>query len=483
MAHTKGAKDPNLVPQFLNRMLGLEIARQEQVLAYFTKYLEKHVKIAKREDNLDTGVTELAGRSLKIVKERKIPMAKAACGALTMYTVEADRGCTYKEALAKLSDARAAAEAKRAAQLRAEKEKPKLEKPKPKAAGKGKGAAAPAAAKAPSFKRGSKQAAFDVDDDDDMSNFIVDDDDADFEDEGSEGDAESQQDMYKGFIDQRSRSQNKFGDRDGFYLHHSAKGRSQVSQAITPVLVLEVGGSSVHGVSASTGQWKKVFPFGTGVADYGFFNRHDFKGPSEYQRIERMWTKIFNQRELGCLHDCTPTNRPEWCQGRGKCWKESRMETRVILFGPVLSILDILDAFTCKARNEWENSGSDKKKRKSRGHILKCIERVPDGAGAAAAAAAGPLRSVIGMEVDEWWADMIAGWLSRVHLRDDELWTTDDDGNPFPACLGGTQGAKRRAGKVDDLGCALPDEPGGAAAGGGGGAAAAAAAAMTTAGT
>ena len=46
---------------FLNRLLGLELAAQEALLAYFTTVMEGKIQAAKKEGTYDEGVQELKG--------------------------------------------------------------------------------------------------------------------------------------------------------------------------------------------------------------------------------------------------------------------------------------------------------------------------------------------------------------------------------------------------------------------------------------
>jgi hypothetical protein len=95
------------VKKFLNRLIGLPIAGQRRLFDAFTEQLEEIIWAARRDGKYDEGITDVTGSSVTLEQEEAtlwtdpISRAQTRCAL-----VQIDRGVSYKEALAKLDEAR-----------------------------------------------------------------------------------------------------------------------------------------------------------------------------------------------------------------------------------------------------------------------------------------------------------------------------------------------------------------------------------------
>jgi len=99
-------KNRNDVGKFLNRILGLEVKRQNLIFNYFCLCLDALTEAAKREGRFNDGVTDIRGNSILMIGQPTIVFKEVQLGAsVTKHAViHVDRGIPYLQALSKFND-------------------------------------------------------------------------------------------------------------------------------------------------------------------------------------------------------------------------------------------------------------------------------------------------------------------------------------------------------------------------------------------
>ncbi|KAK7232597.1 hypothetical protein SO694_00035161 [Aureococcus anophagefferens] len=90
---------------FLNRLLGLTLVRQNLIFDYFSKLVDHHVRVARREGKYDEAIAEVKGHRVEITDETVLQAETSTRGELVHLNVEVDRGIPWDEALAVLASA------------------------------------------------------------------------------------------------------------------------------------------------------------------------------------------------------------------------------------------------------------------------------------------------------------------------------------------------------------------------------------------
>jgi len=92
---TTGRK--RIVPKFLNRILGLSMAKQSLLMDSFLSFVEVEIKAAKSAGKMDVGIKTLTGQSVDIVdKPRSFRFSEDS--QTKVYKVCIDKGLTYEAA-------------------------------------------------------------------------------------------------------------------------------------------------------------------------------------------------------------------------------------------------------------------------------------------------------------------------------------------------------------------------------------------------
>ncbi|KAH8091947.1 hypothetical protein JL720_5521 [Aureococcus anophagefferens] len=98
------------VAKFLNRILGLEVSRQQYLFDYFARYLEKTIKAAIRDGEYQKGITTFQGRSVAFVSESVVGgVPTPSAHDLVMHDIAVDIGTDFEAALAILNESRSTA--------------------------------------------------------------------------------------------------------------------------------------------------------------------------------------------------------------------------------------------------------------------------------------------------------------------------------------------------------------------------------------
>ena len=102
---TPDNKTEGVVARFLNRILGLEISRQQWLFDYFARYLELTIKAALRDGTYQQGIHSVAGRKIKFLDARPLRLKTPADTPVQVQQIAVDKGLHYKDAVAKLKEA------------------------------------------------------------------------------------------------------------------------------------------------------------------------------------------------------------------------------------------------------------------------------------------------------------------------------------------------------------------------------------------
>ena len=235
------------VAKFLNRILGLEVSRQQYLFDYFARYLEKTIKAAIRDGQYQKGIMTLAGRSVAFSSHKVVAgVPTPSVHDLVMHDVAVDVGMDFEAALAKLDESRSSA----------------------------------------------KDEAVDIDDDDD--------DDAGRRASGSHGWMSTRGGNLRvtnvsggttGFRAPTAAAKERFGDRDGFRL---LKQNGMKPGGIC--LVIEVGEASMRGLSVKTDTFIVYRPDRSQVMGnwIGQLKASEPKGDAQ---AKRLWNAAFDARQ------------------------------------------------------------------------------------------------------------------------------------------------------------------------------------------
>jgi hypothetical protein len=99
---------------FLNRLLGLQLARQACLLAYFMRLLERRVQAARRDGTYDEGIRELKGYRVEMVGDAAavdMDYPSAETPRALVQDVVVDRGVSWERAQVLLAQGKVEAEA------------------------------------------------------------------------------------------------------------------------------------------------------------------------------------------------------------------------------------------------------------------------------------------------------------------------------------------------------------------------------------
>ena len=245
---TAGKYPQGVVPKFLNRILGLEVARQQWLFDYFARYLEKIIKGAIRDGTYARGIQTIGGRSVEFERPPRVLQAPTPSSyPIELHTVVADVGMDFETAKRKLDETRSA----------------------------------------------GKDTAIDIDgdggDDEGGSTALVPRRDSDGEGWINTRVTNVSRGNNRGFVSPAATGE-RFGDRDGFRMLQSRSGESE-----GVCLIIESGESSMRGLSVKTDRFQVYFP---GECQDQYYWSH-LKGKTEAiddSRAKRLWDAGFRNR-------------------------------------------------------------------------------------------------------------------------------------------------------------------------------------------
>lgn len=222
----EGAVDSQgtIVSKFLNRILGLEISRQQWLFDYFARYLEKTIKASIRDGTYGQGITDLRGRKLKFLtsEHQELKLETPSPFPVELHVIDIDLGMDMDAADAKLKESRAGSSSTLSS-------------------------AAPSAAAA-----GGTLAS----------------------------------------LDSQRGTRTMFGERDGFYLNTSRN-------PPIVVLLIEVGESSIRGLSVQTNTYQSYYPDKYPKREDMTANRFRWMKKLDHEQARQMWTRAFDLRMRG----------------------------------------------------------------------------------------------------------------------------------------------------------------------------------------
>lgn len=107
--YERGSTDSGIVAKFLNRILGLEISRQQWLFDYFARYLEKAIKAAIRDGSYQQGIRDISGRKLTFLEGEKknLRLSTPSPYPIVLHVASVDTGMDFDAACAKLRQAQA----------------------------------------------------------------------------------------------------------------------------------------------------------------------------------------------------------------------------------------------------------------------------------------------------------------------------------------------------------------------------------------
>ena len=104
---TTADKDSMAMSRFLNRILGLSVALQNKLFAYFSDTLAEIIRRAKLSGKWDLGIMDFgaSGESVEIVETLEF-VGDPAFGTATtqLHKVKVERGMSFSEAMSKLKN-------------------------------------------------------------------------------------------------------------------------------------------------------------------------------------------------------------------------------------------------------------------------------------------------------------------------------------------------------------------------------------------
>ena len=244
---TAGKYPQGVVPKFLNRILGLEVARQQWLFDYFARYLEKIIKGAIRDGTYARGIQTIGGRSVEFERPPRVLQAPTPSSyPIELHTVVADVGMDFETAKRKLEETRSA----------------------------------------------GKDTAIDIDgdggDDEGGSTALVPRRDSDGEGWINTRVTNVSRGNNRGFVSPAATGE-RFGDRDGFRMLQSRSGESE-----GVCLIIESGESSMRGLSVKTDRFQVYQP--GDVQDVWYWSRLKRSEPLDDSRAKRFWDAGFRNR-------------------------------------------------------------------------------------------------------------------------------------------------------------------------------------------
>ena len=244
---TAGKYPQGVFPKFLNRILGLEVARQQWLFDYFARYLEKIIKGAIRDGTYARGIQTIGGRSVEFERPPLVLQAPTPSSyPIELHTVVADVGMDFETAKRKLDETRSA----------------------------------------------GKDTAIDIDgdggDDEGGSTALVPRRDSDGEGWINTRVTNVSRGNNRGFVSPAATGE-RFGDRDGFRMLQSRSGESE-----GVCLIIESGESSMRGLSVKTDRFQVYQP--GDVQDVWYWSRLKRSEPLDDSRAKRFWDAGFRNR-------------------------------------------------------------------------------------------------------------------------------------------------------------------------------------------
>ena len=243
-----GSARKAVVPKFLNRILGLEVSRQQKLFDYFARTLERMIRAAKRDGKYAQGIQTVDGRSVEFERPAKaLHVTTPSPFPIECHTVVADVGMDFETAQKMLEETRSA----------------------------------------------GKATAIDIDGDDDGggSTALVPKRDSDGEGWISTGRVTNVSNNNQGFVPPPARPGQRFGDRDGFRL---IKAKYAKGDGDGICLIIESGESSMRGLSVKTDRFQVYQP--GDVQDVWYWSRLKRSEPLDDSRAKRFWDAGFRNR-------------------------------------------------------------------------------------------------------------------------------------------------------------------------------------------
>ena len=244
-----GSARKAVVPKFLNRILGLEVSRQQKLFDYFARTLERMIRAAKRDGKYAQGIQTVDGRSVEFERPAKaLHVTTPSPFPIECHTVVADVGMDFETAQKMLEETRSA----------------------------------------------GKATAIDIDGDDDGggSTALVPKRDSDGEGWISTGRVTNVSNNNQGFVPPPARPGQRFGDRDGFRL---IKAKYAKGDGDGICLIIESGESSMRGLSVKTDRFQVYFP-GECQDQYYWSQLKNKTEALDDSRAKRLWDAGFRNR-------------------------------------------------------------------------------------------------------------------------------------------------------------------------------------------
>lgn len=95
-------EDLNNVPRFLNRVLSLDVARQNAIFEYYSSIFDRVVIKAKEQGTFDAGVADIKAMAIRLAKPPRVLAVDEVTGAATtLYTLDVDKAvktCPFADA-------------------------------------------------------------------------------------------------------------------------------------------------------------------------------------------------------------------------------------------------------------------------------------------------------------------------------------------------------------------------------------------------
>ena len=243
-----GSARKAVVPKFLNRILGLEVSRQQKLFDYFARTLERMIRAAKRDGKYAQGIQTVDGRSVEFERPAKaLHVTTPSPFPIECHTVVADVGMDFETAQKMLEETRSA----------------------------------------------GKATAIDIDGDDDGNGSTALVPKRDSDGEGWINTRVTNVSNNRGFVPPPARPGQRFGDRDGFRLIKAKYNRGDKgSEGIC--LIIESGESSMRGLSVKTDRFQVYQP--GDVQDVWYWSRLKRSEPLDDSRAKRFWDAGFRNR-------------------------------------------------------------------------------------------------------------------------------------------------------------------------------------------
>ena len=240
-----GSGKKAVVPKFLNRILGLEVSRQQKLFDYFARTLEKMIRAAKRDGKYAQGIQTVDGRSVEFERPAKaLHVTTPSQFPIEVHTVVADVGMDFETAQRMLEETRSA----------------------------------------------GKATAIDIDGDDSTALVPKRDSDGGRDSGGEWMQRITNVSNNRGYVQPTARPGERFGERDGFRLIEANNGEGE-----SVCLIIESGESSMRGLSVKTDRFQVYFP--CTVQDYMYWSKlRRLTDSLNDSKANRLWDAGFRNR-------------------------------------------------------------------------------------------------------------------------------------------------------------------------------------------